>query len=253
MTTKQDINHPAKLRLVAQHTPLVNKIARSMAHSLPPHVMTDDLVQDGLLGLIDAIIRTTRETSGAEFEYYLAKRTRGAMLDGLRAMDHGARQVRHGMRQVEAAIQQLGHLMGRPPTEGEVAKAIGVPLEEYRHLLQQAHGYRLVSLEDLEENATLHGYLEQCADSDSDPLALLERAGFRKALANSLRTLSKQTQELLNLYYVEEQKMREIGLHMGLSEARVSQLHASAIASLRAHMLDEEQTRELLQPRRTVR
>ncbi len=253
MTTKQDISHPAQQRLLVQHAPLVGKIARSMAHGLPPHVLTDDLVQDGLLGLIDAIIRTTRETSGVEFECYLAQRARGAMLDGLRALDPATRKIRHAMRRVEAAIQQTGHRLGRSPSEGEVAIAMGMPLEEYRRLLQQAHGYWLVSLDDLEHSDELHEYLDQCANSDTDPLALLERSAFRKALARSLRALSAQAQELLSLYYVEEHKMREIGERLGLSEARVSQLHASAIASLRAHMLDAEQSQDLLQPRRSKR
>ena len=126
-------------------------------------------------------------------------------------------------------------------------------LEDYRRLLQQAHGYCLVSLDDLDANADLYSYLEQCAGNDTDPLALLERAAFRKALARSLLTLSTQAQELLSLYYVDEHKMREIGTHMGLSEARVSQLHASAIAGLRAHMLDAEQAQQLLEPRRAQR
>lgn len=253
MTTKQDICHPAQQRLVQQHVPLVGKIARSMAHGLPSHVLTDDLVQDGVLGLIDAIIRNTRETSGVEFEHYLAQRARGAMLDGLRALDPATRQMRRAMRQVEATIQQLGHRLGRAPQEREVAEAMQMPLDDYRRLLQEAHGYHLVSIDDLDANADLHSYLEQCAGNDTDPLALLERAAFRKALARSLLTLSAQAQELLNLYYVDEQKMREIGAHMGLSEARVSQLHASAIAGLRAHMLDDEQAQQLLQPRRAQR
>jgi RNA polymerase sigma factor for flagellar operon FliA len=253
MTIKEEICHPAQQRLVAQHAPMVGRIARSMAHGLPPHVLTDDLVQDGMMGLIDAIIRTTRETSGGEFESYLAQRARGAMLDGLRALDPATRQIRSSMRRVEAAIQQLGHREGRSPTEGEVAMALGMPQEEYRRLLQQAHGYWLVSIDDLEHSDELHEYLEQCANNDTDPLALLERAIFRKALARSLATLPVQSQELLSLYYVDELKMREIGEILGMSEARVSQLHASAIASLRSRLLDAGQLKKILQPRRTAR
>lgn len=252
MTTKPDIGHPAQQRLVTQHAPLVNKIARGMAHGLPSHVRTDDLIQDGLLGLIDAIIRTTRETSGVEFEAYLAQRARGAMLDGLRAMDPATRQIRHSMRHVEAAIQQLGHRLGRAPAEGEVAQALGMPLEEYRRLLQQAHGYWLVSLDDLEQSDALQEHLEHCANSDTDPLAVLERSIFRKALARSLLALSAQAQELLSLYYVEEHKMREIGVHLGLTEARVSQLHASAIANLRAQLMGASAPK-VLRPRKAVR
>ncbi|HCX80689.1 MAG: hypothetical protein A3E00_12750 [Curvibacter sp. RIFCSPHIGHO2_12_FULL_63_18] len=253
MSRKPDLSRPEQQQLVQQHSPLVGRIARSVAQGMPPNVLTDDLVQDGMLGLIDAIIRTTRETSGAEFEHYLARRARGAMLDGLRALDPATRLVRRRMREVEQALQRLGHRLGRAPVEGEVAQDIDMPLEDYRQLLQQAHGYWLVSLDDLTENADLRGYLDQCAGSDADPLVMLERSVFRKALANSLATLNGQMQEVLSLYYAEGYKMHEIGTHMGLSESRVSQLHTSAIAGLRAQLLDAEQRQQLLRPRRAQR
>lgn len=253
MSRKPDLSHPDDQQLVRQHSPLVGKIARSLAHGMPPNVLTDDLVQDGMLGLIDAIIRTTRETSGAEFEHYLAQRARGAMLDGLRALDPATRLVRRRMREVEHALQRLGHQLGRAPAEGEVARAMDMALEDYRQLLQQAQGYVLVSLDDLADNAGASAYLEQCAGADTDPLALLERSVFRSALAAGLRTLTEQMQQLLNLYYVEEHTMHEVGTRLGLSESRVSQLHASAIAGLRAQLLDAEQSQHLLQPRRVPR
>lgn len=253
MSRKPDLSHPDDQQLVRQHSPLVGRIARSLAQGMPPNVLADDLVQDGMLGLIDAIIRTTRETSGAEFEHYLAQRARGAMLDGLRALDPATRLIRRRMREVERALQRLGHQLGRAPVEGEVAQAMEIPLEDYRQLLQEAHGYSLVSLDDLADNVDLFGYLDQCAGSDADPLVMLERSVFRKALASSLATLNTQMQEVLNLYYAEGYKMHEIGSHMGLSESRVSQLHASAIAGLRAQLLDAEQRQQLLRPRRMAR
>lgn len=253
MSRKPDLSHPDQQQLVQQHSPLVGRIARALAQGMPPNVLTDDLVQDGMLGLIDAIIRTTRETSGAEFEHYLAQRARGAMIDGLRALDPATRLVRQRMREVERALQRLGHQLGRAPAESEVAQAMEIPLEDYRQLLQQARGYWLVSLDDLADTVDLRSYLDQCAGSDADPLVMLERSVFRKALANSLATLNTQMQEVLNLYYAEGYKMHEIGSRMGLSESRVSQLHTSAIAGLRAQLLDVEQRQQLLRPRRTPR
>jgi RNA polymerase sigma factor FliA len=252
MTSRRDISLSADQLLLAQHTPLVGRIARSLAQGLPPNVQKDDLVQDGLLGLIDAILRTTRDMTGAEFEHYVAQRARGAMLDGLRALDPASRDLRRTMRKVENTLQKLAHQLGHLPKESEVASALNMPLPEYQKLLLQAQGYVLVSLEDLLESANDSGFLERASRNDNEPLAILERASVRVALEAGLRLLSTQMQELLQLYYVEERKMHQIGVTLGLSESRVSQLHASAIAYLRGHLMGER-VPKVLRPRKVVR
>jgi FliA/WhiG family RNA polymerase sigma factor len=240
-------------RLLARHTPMVRQIAQGLMKGLPPNVQADDLIQDGLLGLMDAIIRTNRQATERQFATYVAQRVRGAMLDGLRANDGGTRRVRREMRRVELAIQQLGHQLGRAPTEGEVSARLGMPIAAYQQLLQEAHGYFLISLDDLGGGNEGGDYLEQCASSEFDPLVVLQRAAFRQALGGALDALPGQEQKVMALYYEEDHNMREIGGLLGVSEGRVSQIHAQAIARLRSAVIGVEEDRSLLAPRRLPR
>jgi RNA polymerase sigma factor for flagellar operon FliA len=253
MNPTHDITDPRNQHLIAKHTPLVEKIAYKLASALPANIECDDLIQDGLMGLIDAIIRTSRATSGAQFESYIALRARGAMLDGLRANDPANRQIRRTMRQVEITIQRLGHEQGRAPYEGEVAAAMGMTIGDYQRVLQDAQGYLLISLEDLDIGDGVNGQLDPSAMSNSDPFVVLERRAFRQALATSIIALPKQSQTMLRLYYEDDLKMRDIGHRLGLSESRVSQIHAHAIAQLRATVLGGEYSESPLKPRRKPR
>ncbi len=249
MVKKQDINDPRIQQLIEDKTPLIEKIAYKLARRLPASVEYNDLFQDGLLGLIDAILRWTRETTGQHFENYVAQRAHGAMLDGLRAVDPGTRQIRAVMRRVEAAIQHLGHQLGRHPQENEVAQALDLEIGQYQRILQDAHGYTLISLEDLGGASDSDAYLERCASREEDPLAVLQRSALRQVLKTSISALPEQKQEVLRLYYAEDLKMHEVGRAMGISEARVSQLHTQTIAQLRVDMLGGEERAALLKPR----
>ena len=253
MKYKTVLSDPAQQRLVTEHTALVKKIAFKMAKGLPANVEYDDLIQDGMLGLIDAILRATKATAGAQFEKYVAQRARGAMLDGLRASDPGSRQIRKDMRKVELAIQRLGHQLGRAPNESEVAEALSMPLADYQRLLQDAHGYTLISIDDLGGDDSPNDYLELCASSHADPLKALERAALRRALLDAIDALPKQERLMLSLYYEEDLRMRKIGKVLTLSESRVSQIHTQAIALLRAAFLGGDESASLLKPRRQAR
>lgn len=238
-------------QLISAQMARVNSIARGLARKLPASVDRNDLVQDGLLGLIEALLRWSRSHNGAHFQNYMAQRAEGAMLDGLRALDHGSRQVRRQMRQVEKAIQQLEHQLGRTPKPREIAAALEIPLPAYQQLLQDADGYLLISLHDLDNEDAL-AYLQRCADEQSDPLVVLERAALKNALAQAVDQLPRQMQKVLHLYYQQDMKMREIAQQLHLTQARISQLHAQAIALLRASM-PEGDISQLLQPRRQAR
>lgn len=254
MKTEPTPSQAENERLLAQHAPLVKKIAQKMVKSLSANVECDDLIQDGMLGLIEAILKNSKDTTSAEFEHYVAQRAKGAMLDGLRAKDPASRQVRKNMRQVEGVLQQLGHTLGRRPQENEVAQAMGMPLAQYRRLLQEAHGYALISMDDLGNEDDLCNYLDQCADNSTDPLVMLERSALRIALGQAVKELPFQDRQLLSLYYEEGLKMHEIGKSMALSESRISQLHTQAIAQLRASFTDQaHETVPVLQPRRKQR
>lgn len=235
------------------HLSLVRKIAYGVAKGLPNSVQVDDLLQDGLLGLMDAVIRCNVEMSEQQVRSFAAQRIRGAVLDGLRSGDWGTRRVRREMRRVEIAVHQLGHQLARPPSDGEVAAALGLPLADYQRLLQDAHGYTLISLEDLECRTGGEDALACYACNNLDPLLVLERAAFQKAMAAALDALPAREKAVLADYYDGGRTMREIAAVLDVSEARVSQLHAQAIVRLRAVLLGEEEHARLLAPRRRAR
>ena len=133
---------------VQHFAPLVKRIAYHLMSRLPSSVQVDDLIQNGMLGLLDAMDRFEAGL-GAQFETYATQRVRGAMLDGLRENDWLPRSLRREMRRIEAAIHQLEQECGRAPSEKELADSLGMPLAEYQKMLQDARGHQLIYLEDL--------------------------------------------------------------------------------------------------------
>ncbi len=230
---------------------MVEALARNLVRRLPASVDCDDLIQDGQVALINSILTMSKKVTAEHFKNYVGRRVHGAMLDGLREMDHGSRQLRKDMRSVELAIQRLGHHLGRVPFEREVAAELDMPLKKYQRMLQEASDYMLISLDDIMESD--HQPHLGLAATDSDPLGVLERAALRELLASALNTLPRQSSEVLRLYYVEALKMHEIGKHLKVTEARVSQIHAQAIAELRACLVDGSGAIPVLKPRRSPR
>jgi len=228
----------AQEQLVSKYVPLVKRIAFHLMAKLPASVEIDDLVQNGMIGLLDAMSRY-EEGLGAQFETYAVQRIRGAMLDGLRDNDWLPRGARRDMRRVEAAIQKLEHRNGRQPSEGELAAALDLSLADYQKLLLEARGHQLVYLEDLTDG---HGddFLERHGPTPApDPLALLEQADTRQALVAAIESLPEREKMMMALYYEQDLNLREIGEVLGVTESRVCQLHSQAIARLRAAVVGE--------------
>jgi len=231
MYTAQGV--PDKEQLVQEYSQLVKRLAFQLMAKLPASVQADDLIQNGMIGLLDAISRF-EEGLGAQFETYAVQRIRGAMLDGLRENDWVPRGVRREMRRVEEAIHQLEHRNGRAPSEGELAEALGMPLGEYQRLLQDARGHQLVYLEDLGGEQDEEFLDRHIAGEQLDPLAILEDEEMRRALIRSIEGLPEREKLVMALYYDEDLNLKEIGEIMGVTESRVCQLHSQAIARLRA-------------------
>jgi RNA polymerase sigma factor for flagellar operon FliA len=222
---------------VRELAPLVKRIAHHMMAALPPSVELDDVIQSGMMGLLDAA-RRYQESEGAQFETYAVQRIRGAMLDGLRQCDWLPRGVRRSLRQVEAMISRLEQQNGRAPSEAELAKAMDMSLADYQRLLQDARGYQIVSYEDFsgdEDDSFLDRY---AVDHEADPLHVLEDRGLREALVEGIEELPEREKLVMGLYYEQELNLREIGEVLGVSESRVCQIHTQAIARLRVRLRD---------------
>ncbi len=220
---------------ISQFAPLVKRLALHMMVSLPPSVELDDVIQSGMLGLLDAAKRF-KNTYGAQFETYAVQRIRGAMLDGLRQSDWLPRTLRKSLRQVEVMISKLEQKHGRPPLEQELADALNIPLAEYQQLLLDARGYQLVSSEDLESHGEENAIDASYADDRPNPLQSLLDADERQMLVDAIEALPDREKKMMGLYYEHELNMREIGEVLGVSESRVCQMHTQAIARLRARL-----------------
>ncbi len=225
-----------KDQLVQRFAPLVKRIAYHLMARLPSSVQVDDLVQNGMMGLLDAINRFEAGL-GAQFETYAAQRVRGAMLDGLRENDWLPRTLRRDFRRIEVAISKLEQEYGRPPSEQELAAALDMTLADYQKMLQDARGHQLVSFEDLVDDGDEESYLERhLADHSAEPLNVLENESLRRMLVEGIESLPEREKLMMALYYEQDLNLREIGAVMGVSESRVCQLHTQVVARLRARI-----------------
>jgi RNA polymerase sigma factor for flagellar operon FliA len=230
-----------KNQLLTDHMPLVKRLAHHMKAKLPPSVEVDDLVQAGMIGLLDAISRY-EETHGAQFETYAVLRIRGAMLDELRSSDWLPRSMRQNMRKIEAAMSSLQQKLGHPPTESEVAKLLKLSLTDYQDMLGDGGGHQLLYYEDFHDTEGNDSFLDRYAVDDADPLRSLLDGDFRQAVIDAIDALPPREKILMGLYYEEEMNLKEIGAVMGVSESRVSQLHTQAVVRLRATLREQAWT-----------
>ena len=232
LTVAQD-----KDALVREYLPLVKRIAYHMMTRLPASVEVDDLIQAGLMGLMDAVDRFDDE-QGAHFETYATQRVRGAMLDELREADWVSRNVRRAGRQIESAIHALQQRHQRPPSEQEIADEMGLGIHAYFELLNDARGAHLVYYEDLHESDG-ENFLDRFADDGTHgPFDVLASRHFKGALAQAVSILPDREKMLMGMYYEQEMNFKEIGAVLGVSESRVCQLHSQAIARLRSKLRD---------------
>lgn len=221
--------------LVREYLPLVKRIAYHLMTRLPASVEVDDLIQAGLMGLLDAVERFD-DGQGAHFETYATQRIRGAMLDELREADWASRNVRKAARQIEQAIHTLEQRLGRPPSEQEIANEMQLDINAYFDLLNDARGAQLLYYEDLDEDGG-EDFLERFADDVSlGPFDILANRYFKQALAQAVSVLPEREKQLMGMYYEQEMNFKEIGAVLGVSESRVCQLHSQAISRLRSRL-----------------
>ena len=226
-----------KEQCLKEYAPLVKRIAHFMMLKLPNSVQVDDLIQAGMMGLLDAAGRYD-ELRGAQFETYASQRIRGAMLDELRGADWLPRSMRSDMRRIEAAISKVQQRLGKSPAESDIAAELEMSLQEYQQLLQESRGAQLVYFEDF-HNAEDESIFERYeTDGKSNPLELLKDERFRGALVKAIGNLPERERMLMGMHYEQDMNLREIGEVLGVGESRVCQLHSQAVARLRS-MLEE--------------
>lgn len=223
-------------RIAAEHATLVKRIARHLANRLPASVQIDDLIQAGMIGLLEAA-RNYSGAQGASFETYAGIRIRGAMLDEIRRSDWTPRSVHRKVRAAAAAVREVEMANGRAARDGEVAAAMGIGLDEYHSIMRDATTCRVFSYDDPETSAGSEA-LQVANTATASPMEEFQGAAFRKALAQAIADLPEREQMIMALYYDEELNLREIGQVLGVSESRVCQLHGQALVRLRARMAD---------------
>jgi RNA polymerase sigma factor for flagellar operon FliA len=221
-----------------KYAPLVKRIAHHMMSKLPPSVQLDDIVQAGLIGLMDAIGRYEQE-QGVLFETYATQRIRGAMLDELRANDWLPRGVRRTQRKIETTLARLEQRLGRAPGEREAAAELGISLTDYQEMLHEARGGQLLYLEDIgDDDGEHHVASRHAADAEADPLKALQDDRFRGALIAAIERLPEREQMVMSLYYEQDLNFREIAAVLEVTESRICQLHSQAVARLRSKLKD---------------
>jgi len=221
--------------IVEQHAILVKRIAYHLIARLPHTVDVDDLIQTGMIGLLDAA-QHYDTTQGASFETYAGIRIRGAMLDEIRRNDWAPRSVHRKAREISAVMQKLEQQHGRHATDNELAKGLGLNLDEYHQQLLDAAGHQVFSLEEISDNDETHA--QPITAVLSAPVDILQSEEFQSALTLAIKTLPERECLLMGLYYNEELNLKEIGEVLNISESRVSQIHSQTVIRLRSKLHD---------------
>jgi RNA polymerase sigma factor for flagellar operon FliA len=221
-------------KAVMEHGDLVKFIAFRLISRLPDHIAVEDLISAGVLGLIDAIEKFD-SAQGIPFEHYAKIRIKGAMLDEIRSMDWIPRSLRQKSSVIEKTCVSLEQRLGRDPSKEEIAQELNIGMNEYHKLLDEIKGISF-----LPEN--IHDIIHENRESNmlsSDSEELFNcayREEIRTHLAEAITGLPEKEQLVLSLYYYEELTMKEIGLALGYTESRISQIHTKAMLKLKVKL-----------------
>lgn len=220
---------------VEKYAQLVKRIALHLKARLPASVELDDLIQSGMIGLMDAIANF-EEGHGAVFETYASIRIRGAMIDEMRQSDWAPRSVHQNSRNISNAISKLQNQLARAPTDSEIAQELGVDITKYNQMLVDTSSSQMIGIEDL---GITDDVISDSGENSKDKLFdILATTKFKHALALAIEKLPKREQQVLALYYDEEMNLKEIGQVLDLSESRICQLLSQSMARLRSMLKD---------------
>jgi RNA polymerase sigma factor for flagellar operon FliA len=237
-TDSRALTEERREELILEHLPQVRLIARRIQERLPESISLDDLVSTGVLGLISAIDHFD-PAHNVKLRTYAEYKIRGAILDSLRSLDWAPRQKRRKAKQIEAAISAAEQKLKGSATEDEIARELGIPLEEYHDWLVETRGLNVASLEyaGSDPGQDLLQYIPDT--SENLPSTLLERSELERLLAANIDRIPPMERTVLSLYYQEELTLREIAQVVNLHESRISQLKSQAILRLRNQLADQ--------------
>ncbi|MDD5092165.1 MAG: FliA/WhiG family RNA polymerase sigma factor [Candidatus Wallbacteria bacterium] len=230
-----------KEKIIRRYAPLVKFVAMRLAMNLPPSVDVNDLISYGIFGLLDAIEKFSLEFN-VKFETYAKKRIRGSILDAIRKLDWAPRLVRSRTRQLEKTITALEMKLGRPPKEEEIAKEMGIAVEEFQEYVNDTRKSLILSLEEFSyegdgESQSNSDRLKFFVDSqNAGPEEEAFRRDIKRLILAELEKLTPQEKLVVSLYYFKELTLKEIAKIMNLSEGRISQMHTQAILKLRSRL-----------------
>ncbi|MCL2355677.1 MAG: FliA/WhiG family RNA polymerase sigma factor [Defluviitaleaceae bacterium] len=228
-------NPALKEKLILYYAPLVKYVAGRLLIHVGQHVELDDLVGYGIFGLLDAIEKFDN-AKGAKFETYASLRIRGTIIDHIRKMDWVPRTLRQKNKQMEKVAYELEDILGRPPTDEELAEKLNLTAEETRELIKKSSVLSLVSLDDFMEQSYEVSVAPLIANRMDSPEEIAERKEAKKLLAEAISELSEKEKLIVTLYYFEDLTLREISSIMKVSESRVSQVHTRAISRLQGKL-----------------
>lgn len=229
--TQEDNHH--FIRVIEEHAPLVKRIAHHLKARLPASVQADDLIQAGMMGLIDAA-KNFNDQKGASFTTYAGIRIRGSMLDEIRRGDWAPRSVHKYTRMIQEAQRKVENETGREPKDEEVAKVLNITLEEYHQIIRDTSTKKIFSFEDIGISQDMIG--NQSAHTTKGPYEGLQQADIKQKVAQEIAKLPEREKLILALYYDEELNLREVGEVLGVSESRISQLHSQAVIRLKTRL-----------------
>jgi len=226
-------------KVIKDHAALVKKIAQHLLGRLPACIQLEDLMQSGMIGLLEASKNYNVE-KGASFDTYASIRIRGAMLDEIRKGDWAPRSVHRNSRRINEAIRTIENQTGRDARGHEIASTLNVSLAEYHQLLQESNSSRMFAYDDvgLDEDLSTASVLTQ----HQSPYDKVQQDYFKMNLKKSIEGLPERERMVLTLYYEEELNLREVGEILGVSESRVSQIHSQAMQKLQTRLKEWHST-----------
>lgn len=236
---KEQGDRYAREQLIVKYIHLVKYVAGRVALGLPAHVDSDDLYGHGIFGLINAVERFDHHR-GIKFETYAITRIKGAIMDGLRAMDWVPSSLRQRAKELEEVYWRLESRLGRPATDEEVATEMSLPIEGFQRLIAGLSRSQILSLDELwsaegdEGEFTLRDLIGD--ENAEDPFSTAALTEVKRILADAITHLPDKEQLVVSLYYYDGLTAKEISEVMGLSISRISQLHSKAILRLRGRL-----------------